>query len=77
MIRLPEGVSVERSEREGRLEIRVRVLTQGLEVQPVARTLRADVESLRDWMEESVLHKVCEELDRLRLQIKEAISKTK
>jgi len=73
MIRLPEGVTVERSEREGQLEIRVRVLTQGLLVQPTNLNFRGDVEFIRDRMEEDVLHRVCGELDRLRLQILEAL----
>lgn len=73
MIRLPEGVTVERSERDGVLRIRVRVLTEGQQEQPTNVAKHFSFDNARDWMELDVLEKVCGELDRLRLAIKAEI----
>ena len=74
MIRLPEGIAIERSERDGTIRVRVRVLTEGMQEQSTGHLPRyASIEIIRDHMERDVLTKVAAELDRLRVAILEAV----
>lgn len=73
MLRLPEGVTLERSERDGRMRVRCRILVEGMQEEPTNVSRHFSFDSPRDRMELDVLTKVCEELDRLRLAIKASL----